>query len=397
MRQLEFSVMGNDSNPDLTNNIRPLLQAFEEQYHIHVNLISIPWATGWTEISKFGIYGHGPDVSEIGTTWIGSLAAMQTLRPFTLQEVQGVGGPTAFFESSWRSGFLSGVNQPYAIPWLGDLLVLYYWKDILEKAGVSDPKTAFAGHEAFVKTLEKLQAHGNPYPLSLTTVRQTRNLHEAAGWIWGAGGDLLSPDHQKIFFHEAEAMNGWRKYFSLHRFISPKTLNQANSGELFSSGEAAVAITGSWQGIVGRKLHPEWENRLGIAPVPETAYVGGSSFIIWQYSRNAAEAFELVRFLAMQPSRIPGSPHSDELPVRRDAIYIPSVEKDEFYRTYLEVLQVGRNFPTVRLWGMLEDKLTQTINNVWAEIFANPSLDLDECLHRHFVPLAQRLNNAMGN
>jgi len=394
MIQLEFSVMANE--PQLADSLRSLLQVFEEQAHVHVNLTSLPWATGWTEVSKFGIYGHGPDVSEIGSTWIGSLASMQTLRPYTGQEVRAVGGPKAFFENNWRSGFLAGVDQPYAIPWLGDMLVLYYWKDVLEKAGISDPQIAFGGHEAFVKTLEKLQAGGTAYPLALTTFKQNRNLHEACGWIWGAGGDLLSADHTRVVFHESAAMDGWRKYFGLHRFVSPHTLGILRSAEIFSSGDAAVVLDGPWLGNVG-KLNMEWEERLGIAHVPETAYVGGSSLVIWQYSKHPAEAFELVRFLASQPPRIPGSLHSDQMPTRRDSLYIPSVEKNEFQRVYLEVLQSGHTSPTVRLWGMLEERLTSEINHIWTEIFANPGLDLDECLLRHLVPLAKRINVSLGN
>jgi multiple sugar transport system substrate-binding protein len=395
MLQLEFSVMANDLA--LAQNLQPRLQAFEARHHIHVNLTAIPWSNGWTEISKFGIYGHGPDVSEIGTTWIGSLAAMQTLRPFTPSEVRAVGSSSAFFEANWQCGFLYGSDQPYAIPWLGDLLVLYYWKEALEKAGISDPQTAFAGHAAFVSTLEKLQAHGHPFPLTLTTIRQTRNLHEAVGWIWSAGGDLLSPDHKRVIFHEPAALNGWRRYFSLHRFVSPASLSAANAGDLFRPDQAVVAIAGPWQGIVGRKQNPDWETGLGIAPVPEKAYIGGSSLVIWQYSKHAAEAFELVRFLSTQPASLPGSPHSEELPTRREALNLPSVENDEFQRTFLQVLQAGRSFPTVRLWGMLEDRLTQEIHNIWGEIFANPGLDLDECLPRHFEPLAKRINASLGN
>ena len=397
MIQLELSIMANDE--ELAKSLNPLLKIFEERHHIRVNLTAIPWNNGWSEISKYGIYGHGPDVSEIGTTWIGSLAAMQTLKPFTPQQVRAVGGAEAFFETNWQSGLFAGIGQPYAIPWLGDVLVLYFWKDVLEKAGVSAHQAAFAGHDAFVNTLEKLQQSGIPYPLALTTFKQNRNLHEASGWIWGAGGHLLSPDQKRVNFHEPAALNGLRKYFSLHRFISPETLTASTSNDLFTREKAAVVLDGLglWKATFKQKLNPGWENRLGIAQVPEKAYVGGSSLVIWEHSRYAAEAFELVRFLATQPAHIPGSPHSDQLPTRRDAIYMPSVETDEFHRTFMNVLQAGRSFPTVRLWGMLEERLTQEINNVWTELFAKPDLDLDECLRRHFEPLAKRINASLGN
>jgi len=73
MVEIEFSVM--ESVTGAAQNLRPLLDAFEKQHHIHVDLTPIHWKNGWAEIAKFGIYAHGPDVSSIGTTWIGSLAA----------------------------------------------------------------------------------------------------------------------------------------------------------------------------------------------------------------------------------------------------------------------------------------------------------------------------------
>lgn len=394
MVEIEFSVMEND--PGTANRLLPLLQAFEAQYHIHVHLVVIPWAHGWTEIAKSGIYGHGPDVSEIGTTWVGSLAAMQALHPFTPQQVQSVGGETAFFETNWRTSFLPDDPTPWAIPWLGDVLVLYYWKDALEKAGIVDAKTAFSSHAAMVETLKKLQESSFPYPLSLTTTNQNRNLHEAAGWIWNAGGDILGSDYKRVCFHEKAALQGLQKYFSLLPFIPPESLTVPSSQDLFISGQSVVLIAGPSLGSL-RQQHPEWNKRLGVAPVPETAYVGGSSLVIWKYSPRLQEAFEMVRFVASQPTRIPGSPHSHMLPTRREAIHMPSVAQDVFHHTFLQALQAGRSFPTVRLWGSIEEKLNRAIASIWSELFTNPEQNVDACLHKYLDPLAERLNTALGS
>jgi multiple sugar transport system substrate-binding protein len=396
MAEIEFSVM--EGAPGDANNLLPLLEAFEKQYHIHVNLTGITWDKGWTEIVKFGIYGHGPDVSAIGTTWIGSLAAMQALRPFTPQQVRALGGAESFFESSWRTGFLPNDPTPWAIPWLGDALVLYYWKEALEKAGVLDFEAAFATDAALMETLEKLRKSGIAHPLALNVTKLEIILHEAAHWVWSAGGDFISPNFQQVAFNQPAAMQGWKNYFDLQPFISPKWLSAATaSGDSFIAEESAIQMGGPYAGVVDIHQRPESSKRLGIALAPETAYVGGASFVIWKYSLRNEEAFELVRFLSSQPTRIPASPHSHELPTRRDAINMPSVEIDIFHRTYLQAMQTGRSFPTMRLWGSIEDKLIAGISNIWAELFANPDQDLESCLHKHLDPLAQRLNIVLEN
>ena len=395
MNEIDFSVM--EGNSGDANNLLPLLEAFEKKNRIHVNLRGIPWDGGWTEIAKFGIYGHGPDVSAIGTTWIGSLAAMEALRPFTVQQVHALGGADAFFESSWRAGLLPNDPNPWAIPWLADVTVIYYWKDALGKAEIRDVQAAFATEESLVETLKKLCKSGFTYPLALTTISTPVILHEAAHWIWTAGGNFVSPDSQQVTFNQPAAMQGFRNYFSLQPFISPESLGASPRGHLFDAGEAAVHFGGPFLGNIGRLRNPEWGDRLGIAPVAGISFVGGSSLVVWQYTRKLQEAFELVRFLSSQSTQIPASPHDQGLPTRREAVNMPSVDDDYFHRTYLQSLQAGRSFPSIRLWGSIEEKLIVEIANIWAELFANPDLDLDACLRKHLDPLAKRLNATLRN
>jgi len=396
MVEIEFSVM--EGNPGDSQSLLPILEAFEKQYYTHVHLTGVPWDKGWGEIAKFGIYGSGPDVSSIGTTWIGSLAAMQALRPFQPPEIKALGGAEAFFEASWHTGLLPRDPTPWAIPWLADVHVTYYWKDILEKAGVKDVETAFSSQAALCETLERVRKDGGrEYPLVLTTMPSPVVLHEAAHWVWSAGGDFVAPNGRKVIFNEQAALEGLQNYFSLQQYISPDTLGPTPRGLLFSKEQAAVYFAGPYLGNVWRARHPETGDRLGIARSQGPTFVGGSSFVVWQYTRHPKEAFDLVRFLSSQPTRIPASPHDQGLPTRREALNMPSVEHDVFHRTYLEALQQGRGFPTIRLWGSVEDKLVSEIATIWSELFADPKQDLRACLHKHFDPLAERLNVILGN
>ncbi len=397
MVEIEFSVM--ESAPGDAKNLLPLIEAFERQYHIRVKLTGITWTHGWAEIAKFGIYGHGPDVSSVGTTWVSSLASMQALRPFSPQQVRSLGGAESFFEPSWRTGFFPGDPTIWAIPWLGDTLVFYYWKELLEKAGVQDFKTAFATDATLVETLEKLRKNGVAYPLALNVTQMEIILHEAAHWLWSAGGNFTSADGKKVTFTQPAAMQGWKNYFGLRPFISPEWLNVASaSGDAFLAGESAIQLGGPYLTIADIIDNPHTRTQhVGIASVPGKAYVGGASFVIWQYSPRYAEAFELVRFLSSQPTCIPASPLSRELPTRREAIHMPSIETNIFHRTYIESMQTGQSFPTMRLWGAIEEKLIAEIAKIWRELLSNPAQDIDECLHRHLDPLAERLNITLGN
>ncbi|PKN91553.1 MAG: hypothetical protein CVU44_18380 [Chloroflexi bacterium HGW-Chloroflexi-6] len=396
MREIEFSVM--EGRPGKAQKMLPLLEAFEKEYQIRVKLTGISWITGWSDIAKFGIFGSGPDVSCVGSTWLGSLAAMRAIRPFNFQQVRALGGEEAFFKPSWKSGFLPDEEAPYGIPWLGDAIAIYYFKDALAKAGIKDTQAAFSTDAAFVETLKELQKAGYKYPLALTTTGiNPVVLHEAAHWLWTAGGKFVGSNSRHVTFTQPDAMQGWRNYFSLLPYISPDSLGVEFVGDLFATGNAAIHLGGPDFGIVQRKSKPEWQENLGIAPVPGITFVGGASLVIWNYSKNSDAAFELVRYLSSHSLSIPASPQGSELPTLCEALNLPSVKNDIFERTFLQALQTGRSFPTIRLWGSIEEKLVVCIRNIWADLFANPSQDLDSCLHKYLDPLASHLNNVLDN
>lgn len=275
-------------------------------------------------------------------------------------------------------------------------MVIYYDNNALQKAGIDD-QTAFLTDIMLVDTLNKLQQAGYKYPLALTTTGVNPVIvHEAAHWLWNAGGDFISRDAQQITFTQPAAMRGWRNYFSLKPYISPDLLGLTYVSDLTRSpihlGGPGLVIQREDQ---HHELDPVLAKGMKITPAPGVAFIGGTHLIIWNYSPRVEESFELVRFLVSQSIHIPASPHGRELPVRSEALNQPLILEDNSHRILLQALQAGRTFPTIRLWGSIEDKLTVCIRNIWADLFANANQDLDVCLHKHLDPLADRLNTVL--
>jgi ABC-type glycerol-3-phosphate transport system substrate-binding protein len=283
------------------------------------------------------------------------------------------------------------------VPWLGDATLLYYWEKPLKKAGINDFEAAFATDEALAETLEKLQRSGVDYPLTINIKSDSTILHEAAHWVWNTGGAFISADDRRVAFNQPPAMQGFRNYFKLRRFISPELLSTARTEDLFNTEKAAIYFAGPW---LGSSLHknPDWGKDIpGVIALPGATFKGGSSLVIWQYTFHPKEAFELVRFLATQPVHAPTSRHNYQATSRRAALHIPLMENDVFHLAYLQAIQRGRSFPTMRLWGAVEDKLRVGLGSIWADLFANPDQDLDTCIHKHLDPLAARFNMTLGN
>ena len=63
MSDLELSIMAH--SPTTEPDLQPILAKFEVQHRVKVKVRVFSWESGWTELMKFALYGHGPDVSEI--------------------------------------------------------------------------------------------------------------------------------------------------------------------------------------------------------------------------------------------------------------------------------------------------------------------------------------------
>jgi hypothetical protein len=67
-----------------------------------------------------------------------------------------------------------------------------------------------------------------------------------------------------------------------------------------------------------------------------------------------------------------------------------------FFKVYLETLTNGRTFPATRLWGVVEARLGNVFATLWEDLRANPSIDMDEILHRRLDSLAENLDLALN-
>jgi multiple sugar transport system substrate-binding protein len=391
---LEFSVMAH--SPTTEVDLRPILARFEADQHTHVKLRIFPWETGWTEVVKFALYGHGPDVSEVGSTWVGTLAATNAVRPFTIREIASVGGRYAFLHPSWQSGYLTGESEMRAMPWLSNVRFVFYRSDLLQRAGL-DEQAAFRTPQNFIQTLERLQAAGVSVPLVMPTRHTVNSLHTAAMWVWGEGGNFVDADSQHTIFNSAEARAGLHAYFDLHHFLAPaaQSLDTEQSDQLFLEGRAAVTISDPGllyaltQGSAAARLVAE---NVRSALPPGVPFVGGSNLVVWRHSQHQKIAVELIRFLTNQAIQIAYSQKARGLPVRLDALTGPPFSTQPLYRPIVDGLKLGRSYYTSRLWGLLEEQLVAELNQIWAEVFANPEVELADLLEDHLRPLGERLD-----
>ncbi len=389
MKTISFSHIAAPTAPDL---ISPAMHEFESLTGIHVEVHHLTWENAWTELTRSSIYQHGFDVSEIGTTWLSDFVSMNSLREFGPADLESLGGAGAFLEPLWKSTSLAGKPQTWAVPWLADTRFLYYRQDLLDRAGLQ-AEEAFASHPALLLALEKLAGTGVKSPLVLPTTKTRMTLHNAAAWVWGANGSFASEDGTKALFGSPQAVGALSRYFELGKFLAPDyhELNDTQSDALFWQGNAAVTISGPWL----RLANPEVMHKAAITFPPGVPFIGGSNLVIWRHSQSYREALELVRFLTSKNAQEFYFSKGVLWPSRLDVLESNALSADPIRAFIVRGLQTGRSFRLIHLWGLIEERLTNTLEHIWRNIFADPKGDVYAIVKQQIGPLVKSINDVL--
>ena len=79
------------------------------------------WDNSWNLLVQYGLSSHGPDLSEVGTTWLGGFQTMDAVRPITAGEASILGGENNFPPSIWNACKMDHDDFMLGIPFTLDL------------------------------------------------------------------------------------------------------------------------------------------------------------------------------------------------------------------------------------------------------------------------------------
>ena len=394
MGEIDFSLMSNVYTPEA---LEKALRELTSQTGTKVHAQSLTWGNAWTELVRVALYGHGPDVSEIGSTWVGDLVGMNSLHAFTQAEIESFGGDDQFLKPAWQSGRVGLDSQVWSIPWLADTRLVYYRRDLLAKAGISEAG-AFATHAAMINTLQKLVDYGAPLPFVIPTTANRMGLQTLASFVWGAGGDFIDRDGKCTLLNLPQTRAGFYQYFELGKYLVPAAQNciDTQSDAVYRANEAVVTISGPWL-LRDPTTDAKVVNNSGVTFPPGVPFVGGTNLVIWKHSRNAREALGLIRFLTSQKEQTFYSHSTGLLPVRQDVLSASENANDPLYKALSLGFQRGHSFRMFHLWGLVEDRLTNVIGVIWQELLSHPEADLKSVIDKRLTALARQLDLVLSS
>jgi multiple sugar transport system substrate-binding protein len=378
--------MPNGADP--ASALQTEIDAFNQLHpEITIQPEQVDWGSAFTRIQTGIQGGDAPCITQLGTTWVPGFSAMGGLRPFTADEVAAVGGQSNFVPASWATSGLSGTSDVTAMPWFADVRALAYRKDLLAKAGLT-PSEAFKDWTSFESTLTKIKQSSPEVSPFVHPGKNDWNVWQnGAMWIWGAGGDLLSPDYSHAVFNSAASVHGITEFASLYGKGLTESdtleLNSAQVEQKFGDGKTFSLITGPWL-ISNARSAPDkggWTNatvrqNLAFAEFPsgpggQYTFVGGSNLAILNSCPSPAAAVAFVNYLVGNESQVRYAQTIGMLPVTQTAQADPNFTTDPLYAPFLSAAAKGKTSAPIAQWGQVEPTLQEQLQAIWDDVGAS--------------------------
>jgi multiple sugar transport system substrate-binding protein len=251
---------------------------------------------------------NGGDIDVIGgdIIWPAQLAAngwIEDLSNLFTKEMQRDFLPATLQTSTYK-------NKIYGVPWYSDAGLLYYRKDLLDKAGLKPPKT----YDELMHQVKKVKQQGGiKYGFTFQGQEYEGGVCNECEYIWNCGGDVLDPNNPaKVVIDKPGGVKGHEVAQSMLQSgtapLAVVTFAELESLFPFQTGEAlfnrnwpfayAIAAGGKEAGSL---LKPEW---VGVAHLPRLnagdqgfACLGGWDFMINSFSKNKEQAWEFIKWM----------------------------------------------------------------------------------------------------
>ncbi|MCH8627368.1 sugar ABC transporter substrate-binding protein [Arsenicicoccus piscis] len=361
---------------DDKKQLTPVLDAFQKQTGIKVNLEVIGWNDLQTRIQTAVTSGQGPDVVNIGNTWAASLQATGAFLPFDAKAMEAIGGKDKFVETALKTGGKEG-EDPTSVPLYGLAYGLYYNKAMFKAAGLTPPTT----WEEMVADAKKLtNPSTNVYGMSLAAGSYTENNHFAFINSQQNGGNFFDASGQPTFDTDAN-VQGIVRYLDLmqtHKVVNPSNAQYDNGTKSvadFSAKKAAMIINqnNADASIIANGMKAD---EYGVVPFPAPAdaknntasHVAGINLSVFKNTKNQDAALKFVKFMTdASTQKTLGKPFSS-LPVLKGETPV-FTENAEEAKTFQEIYNTrSAPLPLVPAEDQFESTVGKAMNAMFAKI-----------------------------
>ncbi|WP_374367595.1 ABC transporter substrate-binding protein [Piscinibacter sp.] len=288
------------SFPSFDEAVKVAIPEFKKKHpDVEIKLVSLAYPDHHTAMTTALATGANlPDVMAVEIDFIGKFAESGGLEDLGVAPYNGLQYQKQFARFTYPQA-MSGLGKLAAMPADIGPGALFYRKDLLDKAGVSEAELT-KSWDGFVEAGKKVKAATGAYMIAsavdLKDIYIRSGLKDGEGIYFDKGGKVLvdSPRFRKAFELAKAARDAG---------IDGKIGAWSNEwGEGFKRGKIATQMMGAWLGgHLASWLAPDTKGQWRSAQLPAGAFAswGGSFYAIPKKAANKAMAWEFVKYMTL--------------------------------------------------------------------------------------------------
>lgn len=332
-----------------------LLQRFDELYggQIKVETYGTVAAESRQQIMIAASAGTNEDCAKIKTEWLKEYVDMGVLADLNQYL------PRATIED-YAQGVLDGYTYDgklYAISYFNQAYAIYYNKDLLSKAGVTQLPTTYRELIDAAYQVAGLGQDGSGNKIyGIGYSNGANRAAEANTWLtllWGYGGEFKD-ENGRIALYSPENLEAFGVIQNLLRDgVAPAGLTYQDLRQIFAAGNMGffpelLSQTTLFASV--SELGEEYLNHIGVMEFPQgTGYNTESVLVIFENSEHKEEAAKLLDFLSGPEAQKILYDHkkgktSDRTSVM-EKVYAEGNQLDEFTRVFVNAVGNNRSLP----------------------------------------------------
>ena len=348
--------------------VAELLQDFRrEEPGVVLRIEQLPWSAAHEKLLTAFAGDATPDLAQMGNTWLPEFVALGALEPLDAlaQPAQGV-DRADYFQGIWDTNVVGG--KLYGLPWYVDTRVLFYRRDLLQRAGYAEPPRSWGEWKQMLLAIKRLVG-----PERFAVLLPLNEYDPLVALALQQSDPLLREGGRYGNFRSAGFARTLNFYLSMYtqQLAPPASSNEvANVWNEFGRGYFSFYITGPWNiGEFKRRLPPELQDAWMTAPLPGpsgpgASTAGGSSLALFARSPRKSAAWKVVQYLSRPAVQQRFHAMTGNLPPRRSAWLGEALKRDPYTAAFGDQLERARPVPQVPEWERIATELRVVLEAV---------------------------------
>jgi len=320
---------------------------------ITVKVTPIAWEVAHDKLITSIAGGKTPDVSQMGTTWMGEFA-----KTGALEEVPDDIDLGGTFEGARNTAIVD--DATYGVPWYVETRVLYYRTDIAEKAGITDAPESWDELHSMAQAMK--EKGGAKYGIALAP----DNWQELLPFVWQQGGEVVD-ENGEFTLDTPEVVDAldFEKSFFDEGLTSPSVPEGFDVTQGFVAGTHPMFFSGPWHiGLIEEQGGADIEGKWAIAPMPKedagTSFVGGSDLVVFKNAPNKDAAWKFIDYLMDPATQSKWYDTVSDLPALEDAWDQGALASDDNLQIFREQLKDAKSPPPTPKWEQVAAEAINT-------------------------------------